>query len=167
MADIDPSTGRFVHAVPSDPFWGRVRKSRKCWIWTGSKFTNSGYGNLRYEGKVQSAHRVAWMLTYGAIPRGKGHHGVCVLHRCDNRLCVNPEHLFLGTMAENRSDCVRKRRHAHGERHARAKPTDGEVLHIIELRSKGATQVELAKRFGVSQRTIRQIIDGDGWKHLQ
>jgi len=79
-----------------------------CFIWLGA--TQGKYGSIRLVGKTLRAHRIAWELVNGKIPRGEGYHGICVLHRCDNPLCVNPQHLFLGTQKKNIHDMRYKNR---------------------------------------------------------
>lgn len=95
-------------------FWERVdvRGPDECWNWLGA-LKDNGYGQLTRLGvskKPLKAHRVAWVLAYGPIPAGSGVHGTCVLHHCDNRRCVNPSHLFLGTNHDNVRDMHAKGR---------------------------------------------------------
>lgn len=81
----------------------------ECWLWEGRRL-RGGYGQFDMGGGCQMAHRMAWVLKNGTIPTGEGFHGTCVLHKCDNPACVNPEHLFLGTHVDNMSDMVSKGR---------------------------------------------------------
>ena len=90
-------------------FWDKVKKTDSCWIWKAS-YRGNGYGGFRWNGKMVSASRASWIIKNGEIPRGEGYHGLCVLHRCDNRRCVRPDHLFLGTNKDNVLDCWRKGR---------------------------------------------------------
>src|SRR5713101_4375739 len=90
----------------SKGFWSYVKKTQSCWIWTGSRTGTSGYGKCSVgNGKEVSAHRRSWELENGEIPKG-----LWVLHHCDNKICVNPSHLFLGTRSDNMKDAVKKGR---------------------------------------------------------
>lgn len=92
-----------------DLFWSKVNRTLGCWLWTRARVC--GYGSVRINKRDRRAHRVAWELTYGAIPNG-----LWVLHRCDVPLCVRPSHLFLGDHAANMADMVAKGRSLRGER---------------------------------------------------
>lgn len=96
-------------------FWKYVNKSTDCWEWTGNKSRKiHGYGTLQINKRPIGAHRLSWEIHYGKIPIS-----LCVLHRCDNSICVNPKHLFLGTHRENAIDRTRKGRSAVGKKHGR------------------------------------------------
>lgn len=99
-------------------FWSLVQRGAvdDCWLWTGHR-DPKGYGQIAaggYRGGHLPAHRVSWELAYGPVPLGDGYHGACVLHRCDNPSCVNPQHLFLGSHLDNMLDMKRKGRAAGG-----------------------------------------------------
>ncbi len=98
-------------------FWKKVKISKSnfynkvpCWEWTGG--LTEGYGMIRFNYENFYAHRISWIIENGEIPDN-----LLILHKCDNRLCVNPKHLFLGTIADNMKDKVKKGRQARGETH--------------------------------------------------
>jgi len=160
----------------AERFWPKVPRGDGCWNWTGSMKPN-GYGTIGYDTKGTSryAHRVAWELTHGPIPAGMN-----VCHRCDNRRCVRPEHLFLGTQSENIKDAFAKGRGFSAFRdpavlqravekgnETRRKLTGLSLLltgeQIESVRhwlSLGFSQDHTAARFGVSQAMISRIKRG-------
>lgn len=152
-----PSTARL--------FWSLVDKSGDCWLWTAGRSTE-GYGIYRSRLK---AHRVSYELVNGEIPTG-----MCVCHRCDTPSCVNPEHLFLGTVAQNNADRAAKGRSkgtfargdAHpareqrGEGHWCARLTSADVAAIRTARSGGEQHKTIAARYGVHPATISRIARG-------
>jgi hypothetical protein len=85
-------------------FWSRVTKTEGCWVWIAGR-SKSGYGMMNYRGMIQPTHRISYELAHGSIPKGK-----MVLHKCDNKPCVNPSHLYLGTASDNARDRERGRR---------------------------------------------------------
>jgi len=87
-------------------FWDKVNKTDNCWEWTGA--IRQGYGCLKIDGKTIDAHRYSYVIHFGPIPDG-----MCILHKCDNRKCVKPDHLFLGTYADNHKDMCNKKRDAY------------------------------------------------------
>ncbi len=142
-------------------FWKSVTKTDRCWLWKGS-VGRGGYGRARFlKRRVHPAHRVAWLLTKGAVPQG-----LFVCHRCDNPLCVNPNHLFLGKPSDNSADMVRKGRSLQGERHPQRKITMQDVLRIRQKRMDHCLDAkEEAIRLGVTPSHIRSVARGVTWKH--
>lgn len=145
----------------AERFWTRVEKTDGCWLWTGFR-TPTGYGRCGFDGRTGLvATRVAWELTNGPIAPG-----LVVRHRCHNPPCVRPDHLLLGTQAENILDSVRDRRHTFGERNGNAKLTEASVLAIRQAHAAGHGPTELGRRYGVTEALIRQVCKGIGWKHV-
>jgi hypothetical protein len=138
-------------------FWAKVDKTGACWEWTAAK-DSWGYGRFSIDGKLYGAHRVSWELAYGDLPDD-----MSVLHRCDNRKCVNPGHLFLGTHQENMLDMKLKKRSRSGESAHHAKLGPASVEEIRSLAATGVLQRDLALKFGVSTRQIRRILSKENW----
>ena len=130
-----------------------------CWELVSHKGVGRvGYANMRRNNKPMKAHRFAYETFVGPIPAG-----LYVLHHCDNPKCVNPDHLFLGTLADNSRDMVLKGRQASGEKNGRAKLNAEQVSAIRARASIGENRHSLSRRFGVCCRTIGRIIEGDIW----
>jgi hypothetical protein len=150
---------------PAERFWRTVSKDTDCWIWLGSK-REKGYGQFTiYPGRVVLAHRYAWQLTNGPIPPRLN-----VLHRCDNPPCVNPTHLFLGTIADNNRDMREKgrerKRAPHGSENGHSKLTEDAVRDILMKHADGAALKSLAHSYRVSSTAIWNIVHGHTWKHV-
>lgn len=165
-------------------FWAKVDKSGDCWLWQSS-VNPKGYGDFHAQKRTILAHRFAWIITRGPIPAG-----LYVCHHCDNPPCVNPDHLWVGTPADNQRDMALKGRSAKGERSGmrlhpernpnrlypgnsphgskahKAKLTEEDVLRIRELAGRGMPVNHIADMFPVSRRAIRAILDGKNWRHL-
>lgn len=132
-----------------------------CHIWTACR-NRGGYGQLTARGKQWAAHRYAWTQANGPIPEG-----LHVLHHCDNPSCVNPSHLFIGTVADNIRDRQLKGRHRSGEGHGRAKLTVADVQKIRAMDlCHGKVISSVAKEYGVSRGTIYKIVNGTNWANL-
>lgn len=133
-----------------------------CWQWQGNIGTN-GYGRGSCGGKTFAAHRVSYELHRGSIPDG-----MMVLHKCDNPTCINPDHLFLGTDADNMQDKIEKGRANFlvGERVYNARLTSGQVIEIRRLSKQGISQSRIARQFGVSTSAIGSIVSRKNWKHI-
>jgi len=151
-------------------FWDKVKKSdpEECWPWTLSLSTK-GYGRAwnPETKRFHQAHRLAYELTHGKISNPK----LDVCHKCDNRPCCNPAHLFLGTRKENMQDAKNKGRTRNkplpGEMHGNAKLTDELVIKIREWANLGIEGEKIAKNFGVAAAHISRIIYGEAWGHIK
>jgi len=153
--DIDEHAAkRFRQYVPTD--------SEGCWAWKGSRLTY-GYGQftLQRPRRTVLAHRMAYWLEYGPFPTQ-----LFVLHKCDNPACVRPDHLFLGTQADNVADAITKGRINHrGEYNQRAKIGPNEVKKIRKLAGT-ASQHEIAEQFGISQQNVSAILRRETWRDV-
>jgi hypothetical protein len=141
-------------------FWKQVNKTETCWEWTGSM--SRGYGQIQITSPVRQtkkAHRVSWLLETGAEPK------LQILHRCDNRKCVRPSHLFEGTQADNIADMYNKGRQSDpkGQQHGRAKLTEAKVREIY---SSHLSNAALGSLHGVSRFAISKIKCGVNWRHV-
>ena len=147
-----------------DRFWEKVdsNDSDKCWNWTAGT-QSKGYGSFGIgNGKTALAHRIAYELESEKIPEG-----MCIMHLCDNRLCCNPAHLRLGTIAENNRDMVMKGRQVKGEDNGKSKLTRDSVIQMRSDYYDGKLTYEnLADNFDVCKSTVRNVVTGKSWKHL-
>jgi hypothetical protein len=161
-------------------FWSKVNKlpgDDACWEWTAALFKKSGYGCFSFQERLQGAHRVSWSLTNGPIPDG-----LWVLHKCDNRKCVRPSHLFLGTQTDNMRDMVSKGRgvppagDAHwmrqikevqsGAANFNAKLNEASVVEIKRALVVGVGAAALGRQYGVHSATITMISNGTNWSRV-
>jgi len=165
---------RRTATTPETRFWSKVEITKTCWNWVGSRH-KSGYGDFCgiFAGRAVRCvvHRLAWELMRGPIPIG-----MIICHRCDNRSCVNPEHLFLGTHWDNTHDCIAKGRFKHDMSHIRkvygedkpgAKLTEAKVVRIRQLREDGCSWPRIANEMHVSPALCRAVVARQCWKHVQ
>lgn len=124
-----------------DRFWERVNKTDTCWVWIGSLFSGSKYGQVKYNGKTRQVHRVSWQINFGEIPEG-----LCVCHHCDNPPCVRPDHLFLGTNYHNTMDSVRKGRNY--------------FIKSPPMRDPALLEKVMSKKRGVPRKDMERSRDG-------
>lgn len=171
-------------------FWAKVHKTDTCWLWTAST-TRYGYGRLQVSGHALLAHRIAYALAHGSLPDD-----LLVCHHCDTPACVRPDHLFLGTYADNRIDCIRKGRASSGDRHwthitpdriargaqsgantqperrprgedhARARLSTDQVRDIRARFANGEVPRHIARDYPVTYQNIMAIIHRKTWKHI-
>jgi hypothetical protein len=141
-----------------------------CHEWQGS-ILSSGYGQVKWHGKNVLAHRLS-AYFHGLLPTiekstaGAQYQLIC--HKCDNKKCCNPEHLYLGSGADNRADAIARNRigGVAGSLHHAARLTEVKVVKIRELADSGVVVADLARKFLASPRNIRKILSGARWKHV-
>jgi len=151
MARMAPYNERFEDCILPEPNSG-------CWLWDGGIRSKRGYYAILFKGKMHLVHRFAYERYRGPIPPN-----TLVCHSCDVRCCVNPDHLFLGTPADNTTDMIRKGRMPRGEKRGHAKLTTKQVQEI----KAATTSSRLAgKRYGVDASIIRRIRRGEIWTHV-
>lgn len=166
------------HRPLEERFWARVNKTDDCWEWTGPTVT--GYGVISVNKRSYKAHRMSWMIHNGPIPDG-----LFICHHCDNRRCVRPDHLFIGTASDNMRDMTAKGRHPYrygddhparkdgtflprGEANGQSKLTADTVRMIrAEYARGGVSQQAIADRVGVSQAVVSAIILRKVWKSVE
>lgn len=141
-------------------FMSNVQKTESCWKWIGGK-TSFGHGNFFFDGKSYMAHRLAYTLFNGEIPKG-----MVIMHKCDNPECTNPEHLKLGTQADNLADMRAKKRHKFGESHPKTTLTEQQVREIKSTPLKYGSGILLAKKFNITPQAVSMIRSGRNWAHL-
>lgn len=147
-----------------DRFWSKVDKSGECWLWVGKLHRANawGYGRIHMAGKSYKVHRLSYLLAHGDLPEDK-----CVCHTCDNPRCVRPDHLFLGTHADNVRDRNHKGRQVVGEGITTSHLTADQVRYIREAYASGCKlQIELARELRVDRRTIGRIVHRQLWQHI-
>ena len=162
-------TGIWQRPSAEERFWKHVQKTETCWLWIGPR-DPLGRGRIRFgpESKSIRVHRFSWILHFGEIPTG-----MLVCHHCDTSNCVRPDHLFLGTNADNSADMVAKNRQAQGETlsanrrgvlNVLAKLTEEQVLAI---RLDSRPRVQIALEYGITSVNVRHIKRRVTWRHLQ
>ena len=134
-----------------------------CWLWTAGRSGGKRYGVMAFNGKPQLAHRISFILHKGKFPEN-----LYVCHKCDVGLCVNPDHLFLGTQKDNMNDCQKKGRFPSvlGSKNPRARINEEQVLKIKELFAAGHSRSELSKKYNISKQSVNRLLRGATWANV-
>ena len=142
-----------------DMFWTKVNKGPECWEWKAGISRPNGYGKVKIRYKDYRVHRLSYEIEYGPIPKD-----MLVCHHCDNKLCVRPSHLFLGTQKDNLKDCIDKGRISRGEQRPLAKLTKE---NIKEIRIDVRLNKDIALAYSVHPSTIEKIKNRKTWRHVK
>ena len=145
-----------------DRFWSKVNKTDNCWEWT-TGLNKNGYGHFHANGEDIRAHRFSFQNHHNRLIED----GMCILHSCNNPICVNPTHLSEGTNAENSKYMVQTGRSFKGEKNPASKITEAQVLEIRAEYAKGeTTHRKLGKEYGICHSIICDIINRKTWQHI-
>lgn len=160
MGENGQRTRRLSDVEHTAYFWGRAKRRKNgCLEWPIKRMA---YGLITRHGKVYGTHVYSWTLTNGPVPKG-----LCVLHACDNRRCINPKHLFLGTKGDNNRDAFNKKRHYFGVQHWKVK-LDPVAVRVIRRRYKrGESQESIGRDYGVSQAHVSKVVRTVAWRVLE
>lgn len=150
-----------MSAIDTLRWYGWEVNSEGCWEWPQDKLSGDGYGRLTLKGRSTRAHRFAWETWVGPLGSEE-----LLLHSCDNRRCINPEHLRVGTYKDNVDDMFQRGRanKARGEGHGNTSLTRAEVEHIRELYAEGTQQSLIAQELGLRKQTVNNIVLRRTWK---
>lgn len=145
--------------IPEDRLLKSVDKTESCWVWT--KSTRAGYGQVHYRGKRWSAHRLFYTLFTGNIPEG-----MLVCHACDNKLCVNPNHLYVGTHTNNNQDTYKRNRMPPKQGHNARNVAKLSLEEALKIKYSDIPSKELEGLFKINQSQISRIRSGKTWKNI-
>jgi hypothetical protein len=138
-----------------------VERTDYCWNWTGT-INKFGYGIITHKYYLYFVHRLAYVKHFGSVPEN-----MFVLHKCDNRKCINPEHLFIGTNRDNVDDMLNKERQPRGETKHNSILLERDILLIRKMKQEGETLKDISKYFNVSEGAIYDVIARRTWKHIK
>lgn len=158
MANYNPKNKKTIQEKLGDKI--AFEPTSGCWIWLGTVESRGKYGQINVDNKSKKAHRLSYLLHKGDPA------GFSVLHHCDTPLCVNPDHLYLGTHDDNMNDMVIRNRAASGDKCARSKLDSLQVLTIKKCISDGIDKKQIARYFKVEPNTIHAIDSGKTWNHV-
>lgn len=171
MPKLKPAPNRvfsleeFIASARTRLYANRIIAPSGCWEWTGYANPKTHYGQIQFHSRPNTVHRVSWIVHFGTIPDK-----LCVLHSCDNRLCFNPTHLFLGTHKRNSDDKIIKGRMRHGHRCGEANPgakLTWEKAEEIKLRcNAGESTFKIAAELGVNQALVWRVWRGKSWRYV-
>ncbi len=141
----------------------RIIIKNNCWIWCGAFNPKNGYGLLRDGEKTKLTHRLSYEIFKGKIEKGK-----YICHSCDNKLCINPDHLWIGSQSENIQDALNKKRWnpPRGESNGKSLLSEENVIEIRKLLEQNMKQNQIAEKFNIDQSTVSDIKRKKRWKHL-